>query len=302
MNAAAIVPAGEGRSIFALPWLGQTLIGTTDNDYEGSLEHPRVGEDDVEYLLDAVNAFFESDVRLGRARRSVRRSAAADLHRRPEEERRHLAQGRAVRDLVRDDHDHRRQVHDLAADGEDGGRPDRRARVPRCSLRDARDPARAPGRSGPARDGPGPERRVTRAPGYALRPVRRADAQALRRAARAGAARSSTACPTSSPRRWWRRASSRRAASPTCCCGARGWGCSPAGAWSRTRRAEAVAEAMAPELGWDEARVDEAVGGWLATAEQEGLVTRGRRRSIAGTTCPSCQQHGQRRKSRPPYA
>jgi glycerol-3-phosphate dehydrogenase len=61
MNAAAVVPAGEGRSIFALPWLGQTLIGTTDNDYEGSLEHPRVAEDDVQYLLDAINAFFETD-------------------------------------------------------------------------------------------------------------------------------------------------------------------------------------------------------------------------------------------------
>ena len=42
MNAAAVVPAGEDRTIFALPWLGQTLVGTTDNDYEGSLEHPPV--------------------------------------------------------------------------------------------------------------------------------------------------------------------------------------------------------------------------------------------------------------------
>ena len=31
--AGAIVPAGEGRSIFALPWLGRSLIGTTDNNY-----------------------------------------------------------------------------------------------------------------------------------------------------------------------------------------------------------------------------------------------------------------------------
>ena len=34
--AGAIVPAGEGRTIFALPWLGRSLIGTTDNNYEGS--------------------------------------------------------------------------------------------------------------------------------------------------------------------------------------------------------------------------------------------------------------------------
>ncbi len=57
-SAACIVPAGEGRHIFALPWYGRTLIGTTDNDYDGDIDHPRPGEDDVEYLLDAVNAFF----------------------------------------------------------------------------------------------------------------------------------------------------------------------------------------------------------------------------------------------------
>ncbi len=56
----AIVPAGEGRTIFALPWLGRTLIGTTDNDYEGSLEHVGPSADDVEYLLEAVNEFFSS--------------------------------------------------------------------------------------------------------------------------------------------------------------------------------------------------------------------------------------------------
>ncbi|MFI4990462.1 MAG: glycerol-3-phosphate dehydrogenase/oxidase [Solirubrobacterales bacterium] len=58
----AIVPAGSGRSIFALPWLGHTLVGTTDNDYEGSLEHVKPSEDDVAYLLDAINTFFGSEL------------------------------------------------------------------------------------------------------------------------------------------------------------------------------------------------------------------------------------------------
>jgi glycerol-3-phosphate dehydrogenase len=56
----AIVPAGSGRTIFALPWLGRTLIGTTDNDYEGSLEHVGPSAADVDYLLAAVNEFFAS--------------------------------------------------------------------------------------------------------------------------------------------------------------------------------------------------------------------------------------------------
>jgi glycerol-3-phosphate dehydrogenase len=58
LNVGAIVPAGGGRSIFALPWLGRTLIGTTDNDYEGPLEHVPPDDTDIEYLLDAVNKYF----------------------------------------------------------------------------------------------------------------------------------------------------------------------------------------------------------------------------------------------------
>jgi glycerol-3-phosphate dehydrogenase len=59
----AIVPAGEGRSIFALPWLGRTLVGTTDNDYEGDLEHVRPSRQDIAYLLEAVNSFFATALR-----------------------------------------------------------------------------------------------------------------------------------------------------------------------------------------------------------------------------------------------
>ncbi|MGN6275579.1 MAG: FAD-dependent oxidoreductase [Solirubrobacterales bacterium] len=57
-RAACIVPAGEGRMIFSLPWYGRTLVGTTDNDFDGDIAHPRPAADDVEYLLSAVNDFF----------------------------------------------------------------------------------------------------------------------------------------------------------------------------------------------------------------------------------------------------
>jgi glycerol-3-phosphate dehydrogenase len=58
-SAACVVPAGEGRMIFSLPWYGRTLVGTTDNDYEGDTAHPKPAEDDLEYLLAAVNEFFD---------------------------------------------------------------------------------------------------------------------------------------------------------------------------------------------------------------------------------------------------
>lgn len=81
LRSGAIVPAGGGRTIFALPWLGRTLVGTTDNDYAdpaddadadaggagGSddghrLAHIRPAAADVDYLLAAVNEFFATEL------------------------------------------------------------------------------------------------------------------------------------------------------------------------------------------------------------------------------------------------
>ena len=71
----AIAPAGSGRTMFVLPWLGQTLIGTTDNDYdEATSTTCSPSEEDVEYLLDATNAFFDVDARRGRRRGRLRRA------------------------------------------------------------------------------------------------------------------------------------------------------------------------------------------------------------------------------------
>jgi glycerol-3-phosphate dehydrogenase len=64
-RAACIVPAGEERTIFALPWYGRALIGTTDNDYEGDLVHVEPSGEDVEYLLGATNSFFGTDLGAG---------------------------------------------------------------------------------------------------------------------------------------------------------------------------------------------------------------------------------------------
>src|SRR5262249_54155111 len=64
-GAACIVPAGEDRTIFALPWYGRTLVGTTDNDYDGDISHVQPSPTDIEYLLDAVNNYFELSLGVG---------------------------------------------------------------------------------------------------------------------------------------------------------------------------------------------------------------------------------------------
>ncbi|MFY9488167.1 MAG: glycerol-3-phosphate dehydrogenase/oxidase [Solirubrobacterales bacterium] len=59
---ALVVPAGKGRMMFTLPWMGRTLVGTTDVDYDGELNHVAPPMADVEYILDALNHFFETSL------------------------------------------------------------------------------------------------------------------------------------------------------------------------------------------------------------------------------------------------
>ena len=136
-------PAGGGRTIFALPWLGRTLIGTTDNDYDGR-PRPRRALAATTSPTCSTPSTRSSPPTLGPGDLTGAFAGVRPLISTgdPQEVGRHLAQGRALRDLERNDHDHRRQAHDLAADGEDGGRPARRARRPRRPVPHARDPAR----------------------------------------------------------------------------------------------------------------------------------------------------------------
>ena len=61
-TAACIVPAGGDRTIFALPWYGRVLAGTTDNDYEGDIDRVPPSGEDITYLLDALNGYFGTDL------------------------------------------------------------------------------------------------------------------------------------------------------------------------------------------------------------------------------------------------
>jgi glycerol-3-phosphate dehydrogenase len=47
-----------GRMIFGIPRNNVTYIGTTDTNYKGELEEPNITQEDVDYLLSAVNNMF----------------------------------------------------------------------------------------------------------------------------------------------------------------------------------------------------------------------------------------------------
>lgn len=57
-HAVAFDSPRDGRHIFLIPWDNFALIGTTDTDYHGDLDHPAATGDDVAYLLEAVQYTF----------------------------------------------------------------------------------------------------------------------------------------------------------------------------------------------------------------------------------------------------
>jgi glycerol-3-phosphate dehydrogenase len=56
----------DRRVAFCIPWNGRTMIGTTDTDFAGDPAAVAATGRDVDYLLEAANAYFP-DARLGRA-------------------------------------------------------------------------------------------------------------------------------------------------------------------------------------------------------------------------------------------
>ena len=59
-NAVVCFHPDDGRVLFAIPWGDRTYIGTTDTDYDESLEDLAATRHDVEYLIEAANAYFPS--------------------------------------------------------------------------------------------------------------------------------------------------------------------------------------------------------------------------------------------------
>ena len=56
--------AGDGRSVYAVPWSDRVLLGTTDTEYQGPLESPAIEQTDVDYLLNAFNTHTGADLRI----------------------------------------------------------------------------------------------------------------------------------------------------------------------------------------------------------------------------------------------
>lgn len=53
----------DGRVIFVIPWLQDyTLIGTTEAEHKGSLDHVEISKEETSYLLSIVNLYFKKSI------------------------------------------------------------------------------------------------------------------------------------------------------------------------------------------------------------------------------------------------
>jgi len=64
-DAALMLPCGGGRFVFTCPWGVVTLIGTTDNDYEGPLDAPEPEESEITELLERINPWLARPIESG---------------------------------------------------------------------------------------------------------------------------------------------------------------------------------------------------------------------------------------------
>ena len=54
-EAVSLIHPRDGRAMFAIPWEGVTIVGTTDIDHPSLDEEPCIAASEVEYLLEALS-------------------------------------------------------------------------------------------------------------------------------------------------------------------------------------------------------------------------------------------------------
>ena len=254
-KSAIMVPhTDDGRVLFAIPWHGRVIVGTTDTPLDAVPDEPRppAGRD---RLPDRARGTLPDEGPDARGRAFRLRGRPASRERRlGGEHRRHLAGSHPPHLTLRSRHHRRRQVDDLSQNGRGHDRPGRDRRRPRGEALGDEDaaPARLPPerfalrrarhlRLGCAR-GRGPSPRRPRLRGAAPRATDAASGRG-----RLGGARRRWPAPSKTSSRGGPARSS----------------------WTLVRASEAaprVAELMAKELGRDEAWQREQVEAYGALA------------------------------------
>ena len=60
-NTALFLPTKDNRFVFVVPWQHALMIGTTDDNYSGDINHPKATSEEIAYLLSVVNAYTDNN-------------------------------------------------------------------------------------------------------------------------------------------------------------------------------------------------------------------------------------------------
>jgi len=61
IKTAVIMPeTSDGRVLFAVPWQGRVVVGTTDQEYRGDLDRPTATDEEVDFILANVNDYLKT--------------------------------------------------------------------------------------------------------------------------------------------------------------------------------------------------------------------------------------------------
>jgi len=61
IKTAVIMPeTSDGRVLFAVPWQGRVVVGTTDQEYSGDLDRPTATDEEVDFILDNANDYLKT--------------------------------------------------------------------------------------------------------------------------------------------------------------------------------------------------------------------------------------------------
>ncbi len=57
-DSAMAIPLAEGRLLFAIPWQGRVILGTTESQFDGDLDCVAAQDEEVDFLLELARRFF----------------------------------------------------------------------------------------------------------------------------------------------------------------------------------------------------------------------------------------------------
>ena len=124
----------DGRVLFAIPWHGHLMLGTTDVAANGATWEPEASDAEVEFILDTARGYLQAPPSAGRRAGDLRRIAAAVFAARSESNQDDLARARHRDRAPEPDHRDRRQVDDLSQDGARCARSSRESGPARCAT------------------------------------------------------------------------------------------------------------------------------------------------------------------------